>query len=202
MNPIWHSRFVQHCPAEYRENIEMHSYPGAGHLIEPPYMPHIRAVEPGSKRMKTLDFMPEKYHGTCVFYDCITRTPVANRQLNSWFAYKHMYIMINIYCQFATLETMGCLTVVCFFKKHMYICFKSISSVVVSLRLPSITYFLFSVKGLFFLHLHKNVKENLKRNKPFNYMYQYVLRNRNTCIHHIISILRDNATKIWSFSIG
>jgi hypothetical protein len=41
----------------------MYRYPGAGHMIEPPFAPHPRAVTPGRKRMQSINFVPEKFHG-------------------------------------------------------------------------------------------------------------------------------------------
>ncbi|XP_048251942.1 acyl-coenzyme A thioesterase 2, mitochondrial-like [Haliotis rufescens] len=36
--------FVRSCPEEKRKNINLVTYPGGGHLIEPPYMPLYRAM--------------------------------------------------------------------------------------------------------------------------------------------------------------
>lgn len=70
VNHKWHSLFKENCPDEHKDAIQIYSYPGAGHLIEPPYMPHVRVVEPGKKRMQTLDFMHKKYFGETVAAFC------------------------------------------------------------------------------------------------------------------------------------
>lgn len=62
VNPKWHTFFCDSVPQKFKSNVEMHRYPGAGHLIEPPYSPHTRAVTPGRKRMASIKFMPEKFH--------------------------------------------------------------------------------------------------------------------------------------------
>lgn len=36
--------FIETCPEEKKNNIELIIYPGTGHLIEPPYMPVSRAM--------------------------------------------------------------------------------------------------------------------------------------------------------------
>ena len=61
--PKWHTFFYENCPERLKENIMMYRYPGAGHMIEPPFTPHARAAAPGRKRMSTLNFMPEKFYG-------------------------------------------------------------------------------------------------------------------------------------------
>ncbi|KAK3596947.1 hypothetical protein CHS0354_002514 [Potamilus streckersoni] len=43
-SPHWHAKYLEACPAEFRSNIEMVRYPGAGHLIEPPYTPLNRLI--------------------------------------------------------------------------------------------------------------------------------------------------------------
>ncbi|XP_048251941.1 acyl-coenzyme A amino acid N-acyltransferase 1-like [Haliotis rufescens] len=43
--PIDHAKyFIETCPEEKRKNIELVSYPGTGHRIEPPYMPMYRTL--------------------------------------------------------------------------------------------------------------------------------------------------------------
>ncbi|XP_060594045.1 bile acid-CoA:amino acid N-acyltransferase-like isoform X1 [Ruditapes philippinarum] len=62
VHPKWHSFFYEKCPPKFKENITMYRYPGAGHMIEPPFAPHPRAVTPGRKRMQSINFVPEKFH--------------------------------------------------------------------------------------------------------------------------------------------
>lgn len=62
VHPKWHHFSVENCPPEFRQNVEMHSYPGAGHLIELPYSPHCRSVTSGRRRMETVHFIPHEYH--------------------------------------------------------------------------------------------------------------------------------------------
>ncbi|XP_045195337.2 bile acid-CoA:amino acid N-acyltransferase-like isoform X2 [Mercenaria mercenaria] len=62
VHPKWHTFYYESCPSQFKANIKVHRYPGAGHMIEPPYAPHTRAVTPGRKRMRTINFVPEKFH--------------------------------------------------------------------------------------------------------------------------------------------
>lgn len=62
VHPKWHFFYRDHWPEVCRDNLEFHSYPGAGHLIEPPYAPHVRAVRPSKERIQSIDFLPQKYH--------------------------------------------------------------------------------------------------------------------------------------------
>ncbi|XP_052810040.1 peroxisomal succinyl-coenzyme A thioesterase-like isoform X1 [Mya arenaria] len=61
VHPKWHTFFQDNIPAQFKDNLQVIRYPDTGHLIEPPHMPFIRAIEPGRKRMMTLDFMPEEF---------------------------------------------------------------------------------------------------------------------------------------------
>lgn len=63
VHPKWHSYFYDKCPEVYKSNVQMYRYLGAGHMIEPPYTPHIRSIDPGKKRLQTIFFIPEKYYG-------------------------------------------------------------------------------------------------------------------------------------------
>lgn len=63
IHPKWHTFFCGSVPQKFKSNVELHCYPGAGHLIEPPYSPHTRAITPGRKRMSSIDFIPEQFHG-------------------------------------------------------------------------------------------------------------------------------------------
>ncbi|XP_045195301.1 bile acid-CoA:amino acid N-acyltransferase-like isoform X2 [Mercenaria mercenaria] len=62
VDPNSHTDFYELCPNEFKHLIEIHRYPGAGHLIEPPYSPHVRATTPGRKRMRTSAVVPEKFY--------------------------------------------------------------------------------------------------------------------------------------------
>ena len=63
VDPRFHELYVKNWPSEWKHNVQLIKYPGAGHLLEPPYMPHIRSSAPGRKRMATIQFVPEKFHG-------------------------------------------------------------------------------------------------------------------------------------------
>ncbi|XP_045195331.2 bile acid-CoA:amino acid N-acyltransferase-like isoform X2 [Mercenaria mercenaria] len=62
VHPKCHTLYYESCPPQFKENIRIFRYPGAGHMIEPPYSPHYRAVTPGRKRLRTINFIPEKFH--------------------------------------------------------------------------------------------------------------------------------------------
>ncbi|XP_053398261.1 bile acid-CoA:amino acid N-acyltransferase-like [Mercenaria mercenaria] len=62
VHPKWHTFFYEQCPSQFKQNIHIHRYPGAGHMIEPPYSPHSRVVTPGRKRMKSINFISEKFY--------------------------------------------------------------------------------------------------------------------------------------------
>ncbi|KAK3590517.1 hypothetical protein CHS0354_036337 [Potamilus streckersoni] len=48
-NQEFNFKFMEVLPDKYKRNIEHVHFPGAGHLIEPPYTPHCRAVDPKDK---------------------------------------------------------------------------------------------------------------------------------------------------------
>ena len=74
VHPKWQFYYKDHWPEEYKDNLEFHSYPGAGHLIEPPYSPHVRAVRPSKERIQSIDFLPQQFHGnhTSITFDTIS----------------------------------------------------------------------------------------------------------------------------------
>ena len=67
VHPKWHHHYKQNWPVEWKSNFELVTYPGAGHLIEPPYTPLCRAVNGGRKRMSTIDFIPPEFYGLSTF---------------------------------------------------------------------------------------------------------------------------------------
>ena len=50
INPKYAQYFYDHWPEALKDNVSLVKYPGAGHLIEPPYSPLCRVVHPGRKR--------------------------------------------------------------------------------------------------------------------------------------------------------
>ncbi|WAR09383.1 BAAT-like protein [Mya arenaria] len=46
---------------DHTDKIEVIRYPDTGHLIEPPHMPFIRAIDAGGKRMLTINFIPKQF---------------------------------------------------------------------------------------------------------------------------------------------
>ena len=63
VHPKWQFFALDNWPNKFKNNLEFHAYPGAGHLIEPPYAPYTRAVKPSKAKMETIDFLTEKFHG-------------------------------------------------------------------------------------------------------------------------------------------
>ncbi|KAL4233224.1 hypothetical protein ACF0H5_007908 [Mactra antiquata] len=83
VDPKWHPSFYKQCPEEYRSNIQLYRYQGAGHMIEPPFTPHIRRIIAGRKRLRSIIFVPEKYHDTPMMAGGWTATH-AHAQEDSW----------------------------------------------------------------------------------------------------------------------
>ncbi|KAH3726110.1 bile acid-CoA:amino acid N-acyltransferase-like isoform X2 [Dreissena polymorpha] len=83
VHPKWHTYLENHIPDQYRHNLQVFRYEGAGHLIEPPFMPHIRTVAPGRKRMLTVDFIPEKFKDEKMMAGGYPK-PHADAQEHSW----------------------------------------------------------------------------------------------------------------------
>ena len=74
VHPSMHHYCKENWPEEYRQNFEMYTYQGTGHLIEPPYSPHCRVARATKQRMASVNFIPEEYHGSVFFYyDVSTR---------------------------------------------------------------------------------------------------------------------------------
>lgn len=42
ISPHWADEWKKSCPAEKQQLLDVVHYPGAGHLLEPPYTPHCR----------------------------------------------------------------------------------------------------------------------------------------------------------------
>ncbi|XP_053395998.1 acyl-coenzyme A amino acid N-acyltransferase 2-like [Mercenaria mercenaria] len=62
MHPKWYTFYYDSCPPQFKANVKVYRYPGAGHMIEPPYIPNTRGVSPGRNRLRTVDFVPEKFY--------------------------------------------------------------------------------------------------------------------------------------------
>ncbi|KAL3882106.1 hypothetical protein ACJMK2_028477 [Sinanodonta woodiana] len=60
-SPHWHAEYFEACPAEFRSNIEMVRYPGAGHLIEQPYTPLNRLIPMSFGGIKGFDAVKSMY---------------------------------------------------------------------------------------------------------------------------------------------
>ena len=58
-------------PTEHKQHAHLQFYPGAGHLIEPPYTPLNHAVAAGDF-MEQMGFVPEAYWSMFVFFKIST----------------------------------------------------------------------------------------------------------------------------------
>ncbi|XP_052808953.1 bile acid-CoA:amino acid N-acyltransferase-like [Mya arenaria] len=61
VHPKWHTYFQDNIPVQFKDNLQVIRYPDTGHLIEPPHMPFIRAIDAGGKRMLTINFIPKQF---------------------------------------------------------------------------------------------------------------------------------------------
>ena len=63
VHPKMHHFCRENWPSGFKQNFEMNSYAGTGHLIEPPYSPHCKVVNPTKRRIASVNIIPDKYHG-------------------------------------------------------------------------------------------------------------------------------------------
>ncbi|XP_060579565.1 bile acid-CoA:amino acid N-acyltransferase-like isoform X2 [Ruditapes philippinarum] len=83
IDPKTQTYFYELCPNEFKHLVEVYRYPGAGHLIEPPFSPHARATNPGRKRMATSEAVPKQYRDADIMNGGWTE-PHAHAQEDSW----------------------------------------------------------------------------------------------------------------------
>ena len=92
VHPKWHFFSLDNWPNEFKNNLEVHAYPGAGHLIEPPYAPYTRAVKVSKAKMETIDFLTEKFHGKAIFLQLYSLFPGHKFSLDALLYTKKFYI--------------------------------------------------------------------------------------------------------------